>query len=81
MMIIPERFILSSILRLLGFGPLGPVKDSVAASGQRFFFGAVVTEGSWFAMLQRAGMKSPEFGLVGKIFRAIKCFVSFWGSC
>ena len=51
--------------------------DSLAASAQRFIYGAVVTEGSWFAMLQRAGMRFPEFGLVRMIFRAIKCFISF----
>jgi len=78
-LIIPESLILPPILRFFGFGPLGPVKDSFATFAQRFFFGAVVKEGSWFAKLQRAGMKIPATGLVTKIIRAIKCF--FWGSC
>jgi len=76
--IIPQSFVLRPILSLLGFGPSGPVKGSLAASAQRFFFGAAVTEGSWFAMLQRAGMKIHEAGLT-KFIRAIKCF--FWGGC
>ena len=51
--------------------------DSFAAFAQRFFFGAVVKERSWFAMLQRAGMTIPQVSLVTKIIRAIKCL--FWG--
>lgn len=54
LMIIPESFILKPIL--FGFGSLGPVKGSLAAAAQRFFFRAAVKEGSWFSMLQRAAM-------------------------
>ncbi|CAK5263109.1 unnamed protein product [Mycena citricolor] len=64
-------FLLRPLLRLFGFGPLGPVKGltvvvlgSTAAWAQRLFFGANVPEGSWFAMLQRAGMKII-FGFFG----------------
>ncbi|KAF9565512.1 hypothetical protein CPC08DRAFT_166977, partial [Agrocybe pediades] len=56
-LIIPEWLLLRVPLRLLGFGPLGPAKGSVAAWAQRYFFGAAVKEGSWFSRLQRAGMK------------------------
>ncbi|KAK7681796.1 hypothetical protein QCA50_015143 [Cerrena zonata] len=45
-----------SVLRGLGFGSAGPVKGSIAAWAQNFFFGAAVPEGSWFSLLQRAGM-------------------------
>jgi len=55
--ILPESFILQLIVRFFGFGLLGPVKGSLAASAQRLFFGAVVKEGSWFSVLQRLGMK------------------------
>ncbi|KAL1733434.1 hypothetical protein EV714DRAFT_246448 [Schizophyllum commune] len=57
--IIPEGWILSRLLGMLGFGPAGPVKGSSAAWMQRRFWGATVAEGSWFARLQRAGMKIP----------------------
>ncbi|EGO30117.1 hypothetical protein SERLADRAFT_358925 [Serpula lacrymans var. lacrymans S7.9] len=57
-MLIPEGFILRPLLSLFGFGPYGPVKGrSAAAWCQRRFFGAVVTKGSWFSLLQRAGMR------------------------
>jgi len=74
---IPLSLILRPIVSLFGFGPLGPVKGSFAAFAQRLFFGAAVTEASWFAMLQRAGMKIHEAGLT-KLVRAIKCFLG-WG--
>ncbi|KAI0026854.1 hypothetical protein K488DRAFT_91768 [Vararia minispora EC-137] len=54
--LIPEWFILRPLIRVFGFGPLGPVKGSPAAWAQRYFWGAAVAEGSWFAALQRAGM-------------------------
>ncbi|TFL00795.1 hypothetical protein BDV98DRAFT_568731 [Pterulicium gracile] len=53
MLIIPENLLLRPIFGLLGWGPYGPVKGSFAAWAQRFFFGAEVEEGSWFAALQR----------------------------
>ncbi|KAK7681777.1 hypothetical protein QCA50_015124 [Cerrena zonata] len=56
-MIIPESWVLRTILRIFGFGPGGPVKGSAAAWAQRYFYGASVKKGSWFAYLQRAGMK------------------------
>ncbi|KAF8964406.1 hypothetical protein BDZ97DRAFT_1816389 [Flammula alnicola] len=56
-MLIPEGLFLRPLLRVFGFGPLGPVKGSPAAWAQRFFFNAAVKEGSWFSRLQSAGMK------------------------
>jgi len=78
-MIMPQRLILQPIFNLLGFGPSGVVKGSFAASAQRFFFGAVVKKGSWFAILQRAGMITLEAGWVTMFIRVIKCF--FWLGC
>ncbi|KAH8799200.1 hypothetical protein DL96DRAFT_1824349 [Flagelloscypha sp. PMI_526] len=40
------------ILSLLGFGPLGPVKGTIAAWLHSLFWGGAVAKGSWFAMLQ-----------------------------
>ncbi|KAG1888734.1 hypothetical protein F4604DRAFT_1950558 [Suillus subluteus] len=45
------------LLRMLGFGPLGPIKGRIAAWLQRWIFGATIPKGNWFAMLQRLGMK------------------------
>ncbi|KAH7888195.1 hypothetical protein F5I97DRAFT_1805203 [Phlebopus sp. FC_14] len=56
-MLIPEEWLLRPFLSLFGFGPAGPLKGSTAAGMQRLFWGAAVKEGSWFAFLQRAGMK------------------------
>ncbi|KAL1680174.1 hypothetical protein EV122DRAFT_276591 [Schizophyllum commune] len=58
--VIPEEWLLSRLLEIVGFGPLGPVKGSAAAWMQREFFGATITEASWFARLQSAGMKVPR---------------------
>jgi len=55
--IIPESFILWPILRLFGFSRMGPVKGSIAARAQSFFYGAKVPKGSLFAWLQGVGMK------------------------
>ncbi|KAF9783012.1 hypothetical protein BJ322DRAFT_1073986 [Thelephora terrestris] len=57
--LIPESWILD----VIGFGSLGPVKGSPAAWVQRLFWGAKVSKGSLFAILQKAGMK-------GKFIRA-----------
>ncbi|KAF8813510.1 hypothetical protein BYT27DRAFT_7206858 [Phlegmacium glaucopus] len=66
--IIPENFILRRIFTCLGFGPLGPVKGSIAARAQSFFYGGAVPKGNWFAWLQRAGtMNMGLGGLVIKI--------------
>ncbi|KAF8967864.1 hypothetical protein BDZ97DRAFT_2056636 [Flammula alnicola] len=63
-MLIPEGLFLRPLLRIFGFGTLGPVKGSPAAWAQRFFFNAAVKEGSWFSRLQSAGMKwvPPDLG-------------------
>ncbi|KAF8958345.1 hypothetical protein BDZ97DRAFT_1842278 [Flammula alnicola] len=45
------------VLRVFGFGPLGPVKGSSAAWAQRFFFKATIKQGNWFSRLQSAGMR------------------------
>ncbi|KAI9460433.1 hypothetical protein HD554DRAFT_1586953 [Boletus coccyginus] len=55
-LLIPESWILKSFLRLFGFGLTGPVKGSAAAWMQSYFFGAAVEAGSWFSLLQAAGM-------------------------
>ncbi|KAF8507295.1 hypothetical protein BU17DRAFT_16275, partial [Hysterangium stoloniferum] len=55
-LLLPESFLLRSILSLFGFGPYGPIKGSAAAWAQRIFFGGVVKSGSWFSFLQKAGM-------------------------
>jgi len=60
-MLIPSPLILRPFLRLFGFGPYGPVKGSIAAWAQRRFFGGFITSGSWFSMLQAAGMHNPGF--------------------
>ncbi|KAJ3504619.1 hypothetical protein NLJ89_g7844 [Agrocybe chaxingu] len=58
--ICPEGWILRPALRLLGFGPTGPVKGLAAAWAQRFFFRRAIPAKSWFSMLQRAGMTEPN---------------------
>ncbi|KAF8128181.1 hypothetical protein EV363DRAFT_1400662 [Boletus edulis] len=52
-------WILAPFLPLLGFGPLGPIKGSIAAWCQSYFWGAAVPAGSWFSWLQAAGMTMP----------------------
>ncbi|TFK20787.1 hypothetical protein FA15DRAFT_673189 [Coprinopsis marcescibilis] len=64
-LLVPESWILRPILSAFGFGPTGPVKGSVAAWMQRVFWGGYVKRGSWFALLQRAGMKLPGLGKIG----------------
>ncbi|KAF8548036.1 hypothetical protein OG21DRAFT_1501251 [Imleria badia] len=56
LLILLQSWILRLFLRLFGFGPLGPVKGSPAACLQRYFWGAAVASGSWFAWFQAAGM-------------------------
>ncbi|KAF7762229.1 hypothetical protein Agabi119p4_8822 [Agaricus bisporus var. burnettii] len=56
MLLLPHLSILRPILILFGFGPLGPIKGSIAAWAQRMFWGGAVASGSWFAILQRLGM-------------------------
>jgi len=57
MLLIPEIPIFRSVFLLLGFGLKGPVKGSVAAWLQSRLWGRAVARGSWFAILQKAGMK------------------------
>jgi len=70
-LLVPESWLLRPLLALFGFGKLGPVKGSVATWAQKNFFGAIVSEGSWFAILQAAGMKKLESsagnGILGMI--------------
>ncbi|EFI28140.1 hypothetical protein CC1G_14167 [Coprinopsis cinerea okayama7 len=56
-MLVVEPLIFIPVLRVFGFGVLGPVKGSAAAWLQRKFWRGAVESGSWFAVLQRAGMK------------------------
>jgi len=67
LMILPEDFILLPLLRVFGFGLLGPVRGSAATWAQRTFFGAVVKRGSWFSRLQSAAMKWVPSGLSKKV--------------
>ncbi|EKM78472.1 hypothetical protein AGABI1DRAFT_129578 [Agaricus bisporus var. burnettii JB137-S8] len=56
MSLLPNLPLLGPILRSFGFGPLGPIKGSMAAWAQRMFWGGAVAPGSWFAIMQRLGM-------------------------
>lgn len=81
-MLIPESWFLRPLLRLVGFGPEGPIKGSLAAWAQRWFFGAQVPKAGWFAILQSAGMKGisyarPIMGAIGGAIGAITpCLLS-----
>jgi hypothetical protein len=83
-MLIPESWILRPLLSMIGYGPYGPIKGSPAAWAQRRFWGAAVSKGSWFAFLQRAGMKGisvrPIMGAIGGAIGAIvgstPCFLA-----
>jgi len=75
---------LRPFLRLVGFGPLGPVKGSLAAWTQRRLFGAAIPAGSWFSFLQRAGMVSRSwlgslFGSIGGLFDGLSGWFKFDG--
>jgi hypothetical protein len=63
--VLPVAYILRPLTNFLGFGPIGPVKGSIAAWAQRSFYGSRVTAGSLFSTLQRLGMKPIQRG--GKI--------------
>ncbi|KAJ7482377.1 hypothetical protein B0H11DRAFT_2418663 [Mycena galericulata] len=58
-MLIPNYWLLRPVLSLFGFGPTGPVKGSTAAWAQRVFYGASVSKGSWFALLDKVIDKVP----------------------
>jgi len=71
-MLIPESWILRPLLSVMGYGPYGPIKGSPAAWAQRRFWGATVKKGSWFAILQKAGMKGTSIrSIIGAIGGAI----------
>ncbi|KAH6913953.1 hypothetical protein BKA70DRAFT_1259961 [Coprinopsis sp. MPI-PUGE-AT-0042] len=72
-LLIPEAWLLRPLFRVFGFGPGGPMKGSVAAWLQRRFWGGFVAESSWFAFLQRAGMKGVGWGwkVIGGIIGGI----------
>jgi len=72
-MLLPEAWILKSFLSVFGFGPAGPVKGSIAAWMQRYFWGAAVKSGSWFAFLQAAGM-----GVIPKWTRIVMRLPEGW---
>lgn len=57
---------LQTLLSLFGFGPAGPIKGTAASWAQRYFWGAAVQQGSWFALLQHMGMKgvAPVWNLL-----------------
>ncbi|KAG0694432.1 hypothetical protein DFH29DRAFT_838566 [Suillus ampliporus] len=52
--------ILLSAPCIFGFGPLGPIKGTLAAWLQAWLFGPAVPAGGWFAMLQRLAMKGVK---------------------
>ncbi|KAH8105257.1 hypothetical protein BXZ70DRAFT_920079 [Cristinia sonorae] len=74
-LLIPESWFLRPFLSMMGFAPSGPVKGSSAAWMQRRFFGAAVSQGSWFAHLQRASMKQARgifSGILGIILGVLE---------
>ncbi|KAF7762230.1 hypothetical protein Agabi119p4_8823 [Agaricus bisporus var. burnettii] len=66
MSLLPNLPLLGPILRSFGFGPLGPIKGSMAAWAQRIFWGGAVAPGSWFAIMQRLGMTATG-SAIGKL--------------
>lgn len=73
----PQSWLLRPLLRLFGFGALGPTKGSVAAWAQHFFFGGVVKKGSWFALLQKAAMTPIDAPIKNAIIGAVTGAVGF----
>ncbi|KAG1875438.1 hypothetical protein DFJ58DRAFT_740965 [Suillus subalutaceus] len=51
-----EGLLLRPLLRMIGFGPQGPIIGGIAAWLQRWIFGATIPRGSWFAVLQHLAM-------------------------
>lgn len=49
-------FLLGFLLKLIGFGPLGPIAGSIATLIQAIIYGAAVPAGSFFAFLQWLAM-------------------------
>ncbi|KAF9789199.1 hypothetical protein BJ322DRAFT_1105065 [Thelephora terrestris] len=75
-MLVPESWFLRPLLSMIGYGPYGPIKGTAASWAQRRFWGAVVSRGSWFAFLQRAGMKGialsrPFMGVIGAVIGGV----------
>ncbi|KAG2056206.1 hypothetical protein BDR06DRAFT_932867 [Suillus hirtellus] len=50
-----------SALRILGFGPLGPIAGAPAAWLQAWLFRGAIPAGNWFAILQRIAMRGAMF--------------------
>ncbi|KAF9815097.1 hypothetical protein IEO21_04794 [Rhodonia placenta] len=77
----PESWLLRPLLCLFGFGSLGPTRGGIAAWAQGFFFGGVVQKGSWFALLQNAGMTpigAPiKNGIIGAVTGAVGFIAGF----
>ncbi|KAF9793453.1 hypothetical protein BJ322DRAFT_1034738 [Thelephora terrestris] len=75
--LVPEAWILRPLLSVMGYGLYGPVKGTPAAWAQFQFWGAAVKKGSWFAILQKAGMKGvsssirPVMGAIGGTIGAL----------
>ncbi|KAF9783011.1 hypothetical protein BJ322DRAFT_1073982 [Thelephora terrestris] len=57
----PGSWIIRLLLTVMGFGQYGPIKGSPATWAQSQFWGAAVKKGSWFAILQKAGMGGGFF--------------------
>jgi len=78
-------------VRILGFSARGPVKGSLAAWAQRYFWGAAVARGSWFARFQSIGALGPRiWGVIWQFIGALltgvgafslkETFEGLWGS-
>lgn len=83
-MLVPESWFTKPLLRLIGFGPLGPVKGSLAAWAQRVFYGANVGTKTIFAYLQSAAMRygTPIFiKVVASLGLALGIVTSTWSLC
>ncbi|KAJ6538449.1 hypothetical protein DFH09DRAFT_1176912 [Mycena vulgaris] len=75
-LLIPNYWFLRPILSAFGFGPIGPIKGTAAAWAQRFFYGAAVGKGTWFAFLTSVGMTLKAPGWLD-LMRAILRIVLF----
>ncbi|KAF4621312.1 hypothetical protein D9613_000771 [Agrocybe pediades] len=71
---IGKLIVLRPLLTVLGFGPAGPIKGSLAASMQRFFFGGMIIPGGWFSLLQSVSMKPT--GVAIGIANALKLAIA-----
>ncbi|KAJ7498570.1 hypothetical protein FB451DRAFT_1202324 [Mycena latifolia] len=84
-LLIPDYWLLRPLLGLFGFGPTGPVKGTTASWAQRVFYGAAVSKGSWFALLDKAAMtiKAPGWWgwIGGTIGVGLGAIGAVFGSC